>query len=961
MIFSRLFSTKNKWQAKDSNIRIAAINEELNVNNSDEKKILQSLLSSDTNELVRRAALIKLNDFEDYVTASQVNDNEAVQHFAVSQVNDILSNKHSINLVEEKKLKFINDEASKSFLPAWLEKEQEPSIVIALYNQRKQQHNEGHLFSQIFAQKQTENIQLKLLTIELPELSDISFLTKLLKKSSSESISAEINNLISTLVIAEEKPKKLQKSLQLTLSKLLALKDVTKFGEYKDKLNILEEQWAKDTIELSCLSNEQQVLLTEKHEKITSQLTQIFAPKEEAYQQEMIAKQLLIDKQVANDLITKNIAEINQQITTSVFEDHELDQTVFSSKLLALKNTVSTSVLNTKEQETYLSKISELSKRLTQLPEIAESVSEATHLISKISQLTIPQSLSELNDRIQTYNDWLVQWKTVERKAAGVLPVSIKDAYDEIVGLWNKGLKPLQVEQKQIFGQTRKKLNDIKRLTANGKYKVCFGLFKGVNQHLALLSTKQQQQLQRDYDEVSEKMAEISDWEHYIATPRKQELLAEIKQLVEIPLDNPNEQAEKVKYYRKTWNSLGHAEESVDKALNDQFNDACEQAFAPCRQFYLEQESLRAKNLIERNMIIEQAQQIVNVFNAEVENDKTDKANSIWFKNLDGQINKIQQSWNKTGEVDRSEYQRLQKLFRDTISPIKNAIKSFHDTNNVNKQSLIKKAQQQLLNEDIFQAIENVKQLQKEWRDIGFAGSRQENILWRDFRKVNDALFAKRDEAKSLQDNAQAELAEQYNVRLTKIKDAFSALNDKPQLNKIKQDTEILLEDVVSHKPVIKAVANDIELFLKVIQQSVTEIDKQTKITNWVNLFSLLKAIATQESSSCNDSISNDENYDKLTSFWQKRLQEQLSSSVMADQQIRDNKTLAIEILAQVDSPQELAQQRMAVQVELMQEQMLSGTEINLTSQLVEWLQLGKLTPKDVELLDRLQVVYIKQ
>ncbi len=87
-------------------------------------------------------------------------------------------------------------------------------------------------------------------------------------------------------------------------------------------------------------------------------------------------------------------------------------------------------------------------------------MSEATYLISKISQLTLPQNLNELNDRQQTYYDWLASYKTINKKAQGVLPQSIIDAQKEISTMWKNGLQPLQQEQRQLFEQTKKKLHD---------------------------------------------------------------------------------------------------------------------------------------------------------------------------------------------------------------------------------------------------------------------------------------------------------------------------------------------------------------------------------------------------------------------------------------------------------------------------------------------------------------------
>jgi len=94
--------------------------------------------------------------------------------------------------------------------------------------------------------------------------------------------------------------------------------------------------------------------------------------------------------------------------------------------------------------------------------------------------------------------------------------------------------------------------------------------------------------------------------------------------------------------------------ETLDKELNEKFNLACEQAFAPCRLFYGEQEKLRAQHLITRNKVLEQAKNL-----AETLKITNDENASIDIKNLDGQLNKLQQRWQQAGEVDRQQYQKL--------------------------------------------------------------------------------------------------------------------------------------------------------------------------------------------------------------------------------------------------------------------------------------------------------------
>jgi hypothetical protein len=970
MIFN-LFKSKSKWQHKDSNVRIAAVNEELDTNNIDNKVILLSLLNDDSSELVRRAVLLKLNNLDDYYNASILNDNKAVQEFSYTQIQDILSGTHVLKLTFDQKQNFLSVLMSApvtnyALLNFWLDQETDPQIIISLFLVVIKKKNSPSLLLQTFTNKKNSEVQFELLLLDLKELNETPFLLKLSKKAANNEVVKLIDEKLALLIEKEEKPKRLFKQCQLLLSKLLALKDLSDFSQYLARKASLVNEWQTCTPELICLSDEEQQILLGKYDKITTQLTQLFAPREEAYQQDKIAEKLFLEKEKVKSNANKIITELDQVITMAVFNDDTLNETDFLNQLSQLNQQIVTSILNKIEQDGFIKQLNKLKNRLTQLPEIAQSVSQATYLISKISELTLPQTLVELNERQQVYRDWLTQWKEVEQKACGVLPQSIKDSYKEITNHWQNGLKPLQHEQKQLFNQNKKKLNDLKRLLLSGKYKVCFGLFKGVTQTINLLSVSQQQQLQRDFDNISQQMAEISDWENYIATPRKQQLLSEITTLVATPLDNPNEQADKVKQYRKIWNSLGHADESVDQMLNKEFNLACEQAFAPCRLFYAEQEKIREQHLITRNEIIVEAKQLADSLSKEKESkDETEEKieNDVIttdFKIIDGQLNKLQQRWQQAGDVDRQQYQKLYRQFKSTLQPIRKVIKSFNDANSASKQKLISDAEELLNIEDIPEAIERIKSIQQEWRTIGFSGTQQESRLWNKFRAINDQVFAKREQFKTTQ-QSKRQLA---TIEFTKALEQIIAECDDSLLSKSKTQAEQLLNEVMQGKPTIKSVATSIEAFIKDVTKRIALQENKAEQENWISFFSLLNKLAEVESDISLDVFlaDNTNDYESLSNFWQKRLQEQLSSiikSTKADLEAREIKTLEIEILAQVESPAQYASQRLAVQVSLMQEQMLSGAGVDLSQSLINWLRIGKLTSNDIALLERLTKVYI--
>ena len=675
--------------------------------------------------------------------------------------------------------------------------------------------------------------------------------------------------------------------------------------------------------------------------------------KEQAYQQQIIEQQLIHDQQAVKSDLDLTITKLGQVLTTSVFENTLIDEGVFTEQLAVLTTQVDASVLNEKEKVNYRSLIKQHALRLTQLPDIARSVSEATSLISKISQLPIPSSLIEYKERQPIFNEWLEHWQVIEKTTNGILPQSIKSAYQQIRSTWQKGLAPFSQQQKRLFSQTQKKINDLKRLLATGKYNASFGLFKAIERSYSNLSSSQQHQLERDFDSLSEKISELSDWEHYIATPRKQQMLDEINAIVACPLDNPNEQASKVKAFRKAWNLLGHADDELDKPLNDAFNLACEQAFSPCRLFFGEQEKIREQNLAIRIALINQVKEFAeSASNTAIE--------ELDFKIIDAQLNKLNEAWLEAGEVDRTKSKSLQLEFVDNLEPINAMIKNFHDQNTSLKNALIEKVKAELETEDIYTAIENTKKHQNRWRDIGYAGPRQENKLWQNFRAANDLLFNKRDQLKEEEKNQQLQQKLTFEQKFADIKIDFSTELDSSQLRSVQEQAHALHQEVINLKPLIKSVALTIERFLNQIEDRLKLAETAQEKQIWFNIFSVIESVANNDLNI--NSINDSADYLALPHAWRKKLVEAMFSNDrgVSDKLHRSSKTLELEVLAGIESPKEFAQQRLDIQIKLMQDKMTSGENVNVELSFNEWLKQGELSTDDLPLISRVKPIFCR-
>lgn len=935
MIFSKLFNKKAAWQHADSNNRIAAIKDDLHLSNDQDIQVLKNLARNDDSDMVRRSALIKLDAFDVWLAAVEQDKNNSVKQFALENAINKLVAPATSTFSMADKLSFVKNNMTIAMAEAAIEKANESELVIALIEKINKPQKWSSWFMSFDNAVQTHL---------LSHIDDVSLLEKLAKKVKGQDIAQTIATKLRAIEAAKQKPIKLLKDTQMTLSKLLSLKDQKHYAVIVEKREQLMSDWAIQSAEFDCLAPDTANTLTEKYQTINSQLDKAFAQLKEVFEQEQIVERLVQEQSAAKSEFEQQLTQFEQVIANAVFENGTLDENKLFTDIEAITQRVNNSALAENDKTQFNLRFNQQLNKAKQIPEIAECVTKATHLISKMSQQLPPENLAQLAERGDFYHEWQNEWDAIEDKVSGVLPSSIEEAKAQIVEQWQTALKPLQKEQKQLFSQAQKKVGELKRLISTGKYNASFGVYKRFNKLYEQLSAHQKMRMQRDHEQLEEKIAELSDWEHYIATPRKQQLLEEAQELAKSPLDNPNDQANKVKACRKTWNSLGHADEDVDKALNDAFNEACEQAFAPCRQFYAEQEKLREQHLVTRNQVIESSKALVIESNKE----------NVDVKKIDTQLNKLSQQWRDAGEVDRTLYQKLNKVYQSTIKPIKELIYQYHQDNAKQKQSLIDKAVAQAECENVFDAVNTVKALQADWKKIGFAGAKQENQLWIAFRKANDVIFVRRDEQASKNKTVIEQRAQDAMNVLEVMTSDIQASASKAELSQLQVKLTDLKTAELAQKPVLKDVMARIDQLAKDISGSLKQLADKDKAKHWEVLFSVLSNVAS--GNVLVEQLAQDEGFTALAASKQKLLSDVLSKELTGDRQA---KTIELEVLAGIESPADVQAQRMAVQVSLMQEKMTSGQGVDLDKAFNEWLSLGKLSQSDMPLIDRIKPIYL--
>ncbi|QBY06049.1 DUF349 domain-containing protein [Thalassotalea sp. HSM 43] len=636
MIFKNLF--KAKWQHADANIRITAI-KELNPQNAEDKVILDKLVLDDDNDLVRRTALLQINDFDTFVSQASCNPSDKIQKFCVQQAQNLILNTSTVSKAQ--KQQFLDSKFASPILEQWLHIEHESEILQSLLAKI----NKPNLLLQFILATDNEDLQLQ----ALERIEEQSQLEKIIKKLSNTKVQDKAQHKLAQMIDAIERPKKVHKHVQLLLAKLLALKEHQDFADMLQRKQDIESQWQQNVAEFDCISEQEQSTYKEKYAHISAQLDAHFAEREQAYVVQQQEQQALELQHSQLQEFSQAINSVSQLISDAVFENAQLNQDEVSHQLDDYLDKVSKSTVKDNDKQRLFKQIELLHNKLNQLPMVAESVARATSLISKLSNVALPSNTEELNERKPMYDEWLKSWQPINDLAHDVLPQSITAARDEINANWAAAIKPLVAKQHQHFDFVRKKISELKRLIASGKYKSAFGLHTKLTYQIKELSPSQQHRIEKDFQTVSERIKELHELEYFVVTPRKQELLNEVQQLVESPLDSPLQQADKVKEFRKHWNALGHADEDVEQELNEAFNQACEQAFAPCREYFSQQSKLREQHLAQKKQLL---QDLVQLAEQAKQEDSDIKA-------IDAKLHKLSQLWRQAGEVDRKVYNEL--------------------------------------------------------------------------------------------------------------------------------------------------------------------------------------------------------------------------------------------------------------------------------------------------------------
>ena len=899
MIFKTLFTPKRKHPKLAT--RLNAV-EQLDSSQSKDLQILNQLAFSDESVEVRRKALTKLNDIKIWWQAFKEEQEHSIKEMAEKQVMNAVLNQND-SLPAQCRTDYID----RCGRPQVLEKLALTDSDLALRLKLLKRLAKANLIETAFNEAD-EAFQLQLM-----DLIEQYSLLRTVKNKAQGHAAAVIADKLEAQKLAKEMPPKVEKEVQLILAKLNALREKNDYLAVKADAIALYDAW--NNLELQWLATEQKETFKEKFRLLETKLEQKIASLAAAYEQEQQRIEQANEIKAQQAALNDALAQLEAKIETAMADlsHQQLEQLQQMQRncdaLLKITPNVAADV-----QQRYQG----FAKKVALLPEVISAVAAINQQLNAYSALVVPTDQASLETVQQAFSQWQNDTKQSINALPKELVANYRKPFNALVKQWQEQVAPISQELVQLQTQCHKKLKDLKRLINQGRFNVAFGVFKGMDQLYQGLTPSYQETLQKEYQQVEEQLANAKDWQQYVGEPKREALIEELKEFVQTQCTDPKARAEQVKKFRSQWNELGKTISEQDKQNGEIFNQLVEAAFVPCREYFAEQEAIRAQNIIEREAIISKMQAL----HSQLESTEFD------LKAVESEFNKLTKAWRSAGSVETKAFKPLLESYKVAERPITTAIRTMHRTHAEQKAELVAQAKLLVESDDVFSAANEIKELQKKWKTIGFAGNKQEPELWQRFRAYNDELFAKRDTYKSEQDERNVALTAQWLNELAQLREAFNEISqNKSQLVELQQQLATFTAQVGSDA---KKVQEGITTLNQLIENAISTINSKQVSENYHALFAALEQNeAPQER-------------------WIKKVSTHLT---------REQLLVRIEILSQVPSATTNETLRMSEQVAMLNERM-SGQELDRDQLLLLWVNQGELTDAHREQLTVLKQLY---
>lgn len=279
-------------------------------------------------------------------------------------------------------------------------------------------------------------------------------------------------------------------------------------------------------------------------------------------------------------------------------------------------------------------------------------------------------------------------------------------------------------------------------------------------------------------------LREAEDWARFQNVPKAEALISTAKAMA---AEEPSaDLANRLRQLQALWKEVGPMPQRRSKELWEQFKASCDVVYERVRGFRAIENEKFAEVVKAKEALIAEAEALAAPFAGA---DPNAVPAGEWAATAD-KLKALQGKWKDSGHLPRKQGDELWKKFRaacdkffERRKPLLDARHAEEGENLAKKQQLIARAQQVALKAPDDggwgKAIGQIKDLQREWKEIGFVPRRDADAVYKAFRAACDSLFAKRDEARDAEANTHRAELDALKAELEAVRAAKDEMSDR--------------------------------------------------------------------------------------------------------------------------------------------------------------------------------------
>jgi len=437
---------------------------------------------------------------------------------------------------------------------------------------------------------------------------------------------------------------------------------------------------------------------------------------------------------------------------------------------------------------------------------------------------------------------------------------------------------------------------------------------------------------------VQQQVGEMERWQSFGQQSARVQLCERAEAASAIT--DPRKLAQDVQALRNEWKTLDQQYAGVPKALWERFDKACEKAYAPAARYFAELGAQRKESRKQREEFIAAAEAHAPTLLGE----------SPDWRAIERWLREIDQKWREgdLGSLEPQAWKRLDAKLKAALAPLREALTGAREQAKAARQALIAEATALGSAALDRETPSKVKAIQARWQEHAKSFNlpqRDERALWEQFRSACDAVFKSR-EAKRKEDDGRKGEQRRALEEICEQIEQLARMTDKSEQElrrSLREYQDRWRKESAQMADAARALEPRFRKARSAVENAISARERARGQAIWDNLFAkeqLCESLDASVLADAGESAAADvsasvraqwEALPALTGSWEKLLLARRDAALAAladpaaaaayrkridaERESRREGLLELELQLGLESPPELQQQRLALQV----------------------------------------------